>query len=80
MEVKLSVQDALKLQKTQQEQKLSEIKSSTILPKVKLTRSASHQKLQAMTKNTATSLPILTIKKDNYLKKNRKTVARIHKP
>ena len=33
-----------------------------------------------MTKNTATSLPILTIKNDNYLKKNRKTVARIQKP
>ena len=29
-----------------------------------------------MTKN-ATSLPLLTLKKDNYLKKNRKTVARI---
>ena len=47
MEVKLSVQDALKLQKTQQEQKLIEHKASTIgsLPRVKLIRSASHQKL-----------------------------------
>ena len=51
-----------------------------MLPKLKISRSASHQKLQAMTSNIATSLPILTIKKDNYLKKNRKTVARILKP